>query len=71
MANRKEKRLYVQDRSTYDAATVVPDAAKLANMMNRVERFGCIFNNKTEADIIALLKKYNNYSPDVCLELTE
>lgn len=69
MADRENLRQFKNDPSTFNAEEVVPDAHLLANMMSRVKRFGDIFNGKTEQDIIALLKKYNNFSPDVCLEL--
>ena len=45
------------------------DEKILANMMARVKRFGDLFNGYTKDEIIALLKKYNNCAPDVCLDI--
>ena len=38
-------------------------------MMARVKRFGDLFNGYSEEEIRGLLKKYNNYAPDVCLDV--
>jgi len=71
MADRANLRKYVSDPSTFDASTVVPDATILENFMKRTKKFGDIFNGQTEAEIIVMLKKYNNSAPDVCLDIIE
>ena len=69
MMNRDTDRVFIMDQTKFDSATVVPDAKILANFTLRTKVFGDIFNGKNEDDCKALLKKYNNYAPDVCLEL--
>jgi len=74
MADRKKNRKYVTTAKGYkkfDPATVVADATILANFMVRVKKFGDMFNGKTEGELEFLLKKYDNWAPDVCLEIIE
>lgn len=71
MLNRQKLRKYHVDRSTFDPTEVVVDTKILANLMLRAKRFGDICNGYTEEQVIILLKKYNNYAPDVCLEMIE
>lgn len=69
MANRDTERVFIMDKAKFDSETVVPDPKILANLVLRTQRFGDIFNGKTEDDCKALLKKHNNYCPDICLEI--
>jgi len=71
MANKKALRVYKTDLSSFDPENIIPDPKILANFVGRIKRFGDIFNGKTENDCAALLKKYNNYAPDVVLEVIE
>lgn len=69
MTKRDTERVFIMDKTKFNSETVVPDPKILANLMLRTQRFGDIFNCKSEDDCKALLKKHNNYCPDICLEL--
>jgi len=69
MANRNVLRVYKTDLSTFDPESVTPNPKILANFVDRIRRFGDIFNGKTADECAGLLKKYNNYAPDVVLEV--
>lgn len=70
MQNSGALRRYKYDPASVNASDVVVNEVYFKNLMKRTRNYADITQKQNEQTMWELLKKHNNYCPDVILDIT-